>query len=192
MSDVQSADDAGGKVRTDYDAVNAVTAAEILKHAQALVAAQHTGLAAVEGKLTATLAQSVTLSLGTFGAAALPFAARAWLPVWAGMGFFAVGVCAATAAVVAVKGLDTRSWAAPGLSPEKTDDPGVLLAAPQTTMMFMAWSYQKGISKNTDALKGPTSSLRLALRLLSAAPLLGVLVAVIAAVAIMAHGRLGV
>jgi hypothetical protein len=71
------------------------------------------------------------------------------------------------------------------------NEPSVLLATPQTAMMFMAWGYQKGIDENSETTKSPTRNLRWALRFLAAVPLVGTVAAGVAAAAVARTACIG-
>jgi len=156
-----------------FGGVSKETAAEILKQAQAVVAAQHAAGAAVDSKLATVLGQGVAISTAALGAATLPLASTGWMPGWAGIGLLVAGVCAAGGALTAWFGLRPREWAAPGLSPQKVALPSVLASKPQTAMMLMAWSYQDGAEENRRIAVGPSRALRFALGLLIASPAAG-------------------
>lgn len=172
--------DTGSEARTDYDWVNKEVIAEALKQVQAMVAAQHGAITAVDAKLTTVLSIAVTLSSLAFGASTLPLAEDAWMPAWAGIGLCAAGLWAGGTAFAAWRGLRLRKWATPGLPFEDTALPSVLKAQPQTAMVFMASAYQTGVEENRKTANSLNSAFHLARTLFVTIPVFGLFAALAA------------
>ncbi len=104
-------------VEVDAGALNQDLALEILRQAQERVKAQLDAGNALTSKLTTAFGHSVTLSLSSFGAAALAFNHTSWVPVWLAVWLFVSGLVWSYAALVALRGLRPQDWLPPAFSP---------------------------------------------------------------------------
>jgi hypothetical protein len=110
----------------DSGALSQDLALEVLRQAQERVKAQLDAGNALNSKLTTAFGQAVTLSLSSFGAAALGFSNTSWVPAWLAIGLFTSGLIWSYAALVALRGLRPQDWLPQAFSPEELWRPEVL------------------------------------------------------------------
>jgi hypothetical protein len=110
----------------DSGALSQDLALEVLRQAQERVKAQLDAGDALNSKLTTAFGQAVTLSLSSFGAAALGFSNTSWVPAWLAVGLSTSGLIWSYAALVALRGLRPQDWLPPAFSPEELWRPEVL------------------------------------------------------------------
>ncbi|HTZ69375.1 MAG TPA: hypothetical protein VMB71_01890 [Acetobacteraceae bacterium] len=89
----------------DSNAFSQELALEVLRQAQQRVKAQLDAGNALTSELTAVFGQAVTLSISSFGAAALAFNHTSWVPIWLATGLFSSGLVWSYAAFMALRGL---------------------------------------------------------------------------------------
>ncbi len=131
-------------------ALNQDLALEVLRQAQETIKAQLAAGDSPTTKLTTVSGQSVSLSLAVFGAAALAFTAKSWLPPWAAVGLFGAGlVWVATAAGAVMFGLRPQDWMPPAFEPKDLWKPEIM-NPPSTASgyAYIAAALQDAITTN--------------------------------------------
>jgi hypothetical protein len=138
---------AAGEV--DAGRLDPALALEVLRQAQERVKAQLDAGNALTSKLATAFGQSVTLSLSSFGAAALAFNHTTWVPIWLAVGFAGTGLTWSYAAFLALRGLRPQDWMPPAFSPEELWRPEVLNPPDAARgYAFVALAMQEAITIN--------------------------------------------
>jgi hypothetical protein len=153
------------------------SAQEILRQAQALIAAQIDASKAIDTKATSVMQASLSLAGASLGGAALSLGDRAWLPAWGAAGLFAMAAAFITAAYLAAWTLRVTNIAAPALRPATLIEQGMHEVPARQVYLFIAFELNKAIEVNEARAREAGQRVTRALYASLSAPAVGVVCA---------------